>query len=205
MIENYITIAWRNFIDNKALSFLNILGLTSGLFCFLLIYLWTTSENSINKYHANIDQLHSIYLTSSDGSAFGYGTSSLLYKELKIKVPDIERVTAMSNHSRKSTFSNGNKVLKQNGKFVSEDYFDMFSFNILEGNASKALSAPNQIAISKEMAELFFGNSKSAIGKTLTYENSKELKISMVFEIGSEDSTEKSDYYLSFNSLFAEN
>lgn len=205
MIKNYITLAWRNIIGNKVLSFLNILGLTSGLFCFLLIYLWISSENSINKYHTNIDQLHSVYLESSDGPAFGYGTSSLLYKELKIKVPEIEKVSATSNYSKKSTFSNGNKVLKQDGKFVSEDYFDMFSFNILEGNASKALNAPNQIAISKEMAELFFGNSKSAIGKTLTYENSKELKISMVFEIGSEDSTEKSDYYLSFNSLFAEN
>jgi len=190
---------------NKVLSFLNILGLTSGLFCFLLIYLWISSENSINKYHVNIDQLHSVYLTSSDGAVLGYGTSSLLYKELKIKVPEIEKVTAMSNASRKSTFSSGNKVLKQNGKFVSEDYFDMFSFNILEGNASKALDSPNQIAISREMAELFFGNPKSAIGKTLTYENSKELKISMVFELSSEDSTEKSDYYLSFDSLFAEN
>ncbi|MFT5167029.1 MAG: putative ABC transport system permease protein [Saprospiraceae bacterium] len=205
MIENYITIAWRNIIENKVLSFLNILGLTSGLFCFLLIYLWISSENSINKYHANIDQLSSVYLTSSDGSAFGYGTSSLLYKELKIKVPEIEKVTAMSNYSKKSTFSNGDKVLKQNGKFVSEDYFDMFSFNILEGNVSEALSAPNQIAISKEMAELFFGNSKSAIGQTLTYENSKELKIAMIFELGSKNSTEKSDYYLSFESLFDDN
>ncbi|MFT5215039.1 MAG: putative ABC transport system permease protein [Glaciecola sp.] len=190
---------------NKVLSFLNILGLTSGLFCFVLIYLWISSENSINKYHTNIGQLHSIYLTSSDGRSFGYGTSSLLYKELKLKIPEIEKVTAMTNYSRNSTFSNGSKVLKQKGKFVSEDYFDMFSFNILEGNASKALDAPNQIAISREMAELFFENSKSAIGQTLTYENSKELKISMVFELSSENSTEKSDYYLSFESLFAEN
>jgi putative ABC transport system permease protein len=205
MIKNYIKIAWRNIMANKVLSFLNILGLTSGLFCFVLIYLWISSENSINKYHTNIDQLHSIYLTSSDGRSFGYGTSSLLYKELKIKVPEIEKVTAMTNYSRNSTFSNGSKVLKQKGKFVSEDYFEMFSFNILEGNASKALDAPNQIAISREMAELFFENSKSAIGQTLTYENSKELKISMVFELSSENSTEKSDYYLSFESLFAEN
>jgi len=205
MIKNYITVAWRNVMANKVLSFLNILGLTSGLFCFLLIYLWISSENNINKYHVNIDQLHSVYLTSSNGRSFGYGTSSLLYKELKIKVPEIEKVSAMSNYSSKNTFSNGSKVLKQNGKFVSEDYFDMFSFNILEGNASKALDAPNQIAISREMAELFFGNSKSAIGQTLTYENSKELKISMVFELSSKDSTEKSDYYLSFDSLFAEN
>ncbi len=205
MIKNYIKIAWRNIMANKVLSFLNILGLTSGLFCFVLIYLWISSENSMNKYHANIDQLYSIYLTSSDGASFGYGTSSLLYKELKIKVPEIEKVTAMSNYSRNSTFTNGSKVLKQNGKFVSEDYFDMFSFNILEGNASKAFDAPNQIAISREMAELFFENSKSAIGQTLTYENSKDLKISMIYELSSKNSTEKSDYYLSFESLFAEN
>ena len=205
MIKNYITLAWRNIIANKVLFFLNILGLTSGLFCFLLIYLWISSENSINKYHANIDQLHAVYLSSPDGTAFGYGTPSLLYKELKNKIPEIEKVTAMTNNSRNSTFSTGNTVLKQNGKFVSEDYFEMFSFHILEGNASKALSAPNHIAISKEMAELFFGNSKSALGQTLTYENSKELEITMVFELSSEDSTEKSDFYLPFDSLFADN
>ncbi|WP_027076051.1 ABC transporter permease [Maribacter antarcticus] len=205
MIKNYISIAWRNIIANKVLFLLNILGLTSGLFCFLLIYLWISSENSINTYHANIEQLYSIYLTSSDGTAFGYGTPSLLYKELKMKIPEIENVTAMTNNSRNSTFSNGNTVLKQNGKFVSEDYFKMFSFQILEGNASKALKAPNHIAISKEMAELFFGNSKAALGQTLTYENSKALEIAMVFELNSEDSTEKSDYYLPFDSLFAEN
>ncbi len=205
MIKNYFTIAWRNIMSNKVLFFLNILGLTSGLFCFLLIYLWISSENSINRYHANIDQLYSIYLESPDGTVKGYETSSLLYKELKTNIPEIEKVAAMTNHSLKSTFSNGTIVLKQNGKFVSQDYFEMFSFQILEGNASKALNAPNHIAISKEMAELFFGSSKGAIGQTLTYENSKELEIAMVFELSSEDSTEKSDYYLPFASLFSEN
>lgn len=205
MIKNYIILTWRNIVANKVLSFLNILGLTSGLFCFLLIYLWISSENNINKYHENIDELYSVYLESPDGATFGYGTSSLLYKELKIKVPEIEKAAATSNYSRKSTFAYQNKVLKQNGKFVSEDYFDMFSFNILEGTASNALNAPNQIAISKEMAELFFGNSANAIGQTLTYENSRELKVSMVFELASQDSTEKNDFYLSFDSLFAEN
>lgn len=104
MIKNYITLAWRNIFTNKVLFLLNILGLTSGLFCFLLIYLWISSENSMNKYHANIDQLHSIYLTSPDGTELGYGTSSLLYKELKTKIPEIEKVTAMTNYSRNSTF-----------------------------------------------------------------------------------------------------
>ena len=152
MIKNYIKIAWRNIMANKVLSFLNILGLTSGLFCFLLIYLWIASENSMNKYHANIDQLHSIYLTSSDGPAFGYGTSSLLYKELKIKVPEIEKVSAMSNYSSKSTFSSGNKVLKQNGKFVSEDYFEMFSFQLIQGETKTALASPLSIVLTESFA-----------------------------------------------------
>jgi ABC-type antimicrobial peptide transport system permease subunit len=204
MIQNYFKLTWRNIKANKVLSFLNILGLTSGLFCFLLIYLWISSENSVNKYHANIDDLFSVYLTTSDGAAFGYGTPSLLYKELKEKVPEIEGVTAMSNNNRNYTFANNTKVLKQRGKYVSEDYFTMFSFNILEGNASNALKNPNDIAISKDMAELFFSDVKSALGQSLTFENSKALKITMIYETGSENTTEKSDFYLSFDSLFSE-
>ncbi|WP_034057201.1 ABC transporter permease [Lacinutrix jangbogonensis] len=205
MITNYFKLTWRNIKANKVLSFLNILGLTSGLFCFLLIYLWISSENSVNKYHENNDTLYSAYLTTSDGAEYGYGTPSLLYKELKEKIPEIESVTAMSNNDRNYTFSNNNKVLKQSGKYVSEDYFNMFSFNILEGNAATALSSPNTIAISKDMAELFFDTVKSAVGQSLTFENSKALKISMVFDLGSENTTEKSDFYLSFDSLLAEN
>ena len=204
MIKNYFKLTWRNIKANKALSFLNILGLTSGLFCFLLIFLWISSENSINKYHTNIDDLYSVYLTSSEGANYGYGTPSLLYKELKEKVPEIEGVTAMSNNNRNHTFSNGKKVLKQKGKFVSNDYFNMFSFNILEGNTSNALSSPNTIAISKNMAELFFEDAKSAIGQTLNYENTKVLEVTLVFETASINTTENSDFYLSFDSLFAE-
>jgi len=205
MFKNYIKIAWRNIKENKVLSFLNIVGLTSGLFCFLLIYLWISSENSVNKYHANNDLLYSVYLTTEDGAKYGYGTPSLFYQELKEKVPEIESVTAMYNNHNSYTFSNGQKVLKQKGKFISEDYFNMFSYNILEGNASNALGSPNTIAISKEMAELFFDDAKSAIGQTLNYENSKLLKVAMVFETGSKNTTEKSDFYLSFDSLFADN
>jgi putative ABC transport system permease protein len=204
MIENYFKLTWRNMKANKTLSFLNILGLTSGLFCFLLIYLWISSENSINKYHVNSDDLYAVYLTSSEGANYGYGTPSLLYKELKEKVPEIEGVTAMSNNNRNYTFSNGQKVLKQKGKFVSDDYFNMFSFNIVAGNSSNPLGTPNTIAISKGMAELFFEDAKSAIGKTLNYENTKILEVTLVFEVANVNTTENSDFYVSFDSLIAD-
>jgi len=205
MIKNYFKLTWRNIKDNKVLSFLNILGLTSGLFCFLLIYLWISDEKSIDKYHTKIDQLYSVYLTASDDANLGYGTSSLLYKELKLKVPEIEAVTAMQNNGRNSTFSNGQKVLKQEGRYVSENFFSMFSFNIIEGNSTTALHLPSGIAISKEMAELFFDDSRNALGQTLTYDNSKELKVTAVFESGNENTSEKSDFYLPYKTLFADN
>jgi putative ABC transport system permease protein len=207
MIKNYFKIAWRNILKNKVFSIVNIVGLTSGLFCSLLIYLWISGEMSTDKYHKNIDQLYSVYVTSSlDGKMYGnFSTPSLLHKELKIKVPEIELVTAMSNNLYKKTFSNGEKVLKQEGKYVSEDFFSMFSFNFIEGTQTNALSAPNFIAVSKEMAEIFYESANKAIGKTLIFENKKEYKISAVFETSNSNSTEKSDYYLSFNSLFAEN
>ncbi len=206
MIQNYFKITWRTIKANKVLSLLNVLGLTSGLFCFLLIYLWISSENSVNKYHSNIDDLYSVYVTSTEGANFDYGTPSLLYQELKEKIPEIESVAAMSNYQRNYTFSNSNgKIIKQKGKYVSEEYFNMFSFNIVEGSASVALKNPNDIAISKHMAELFFEDTKSAIGQTLTFENSKVLKVSMVYESTSENTTETSDFYLPFDSLLVEN
>ena len=207
MIRNYFKTAWRNILKNKVFSIVNMVGLTSGLFCSLLIYLWSSGEMGTDKYHKNIDQLYSVYVTSSlDGQMYGnFSTPSLLHKELKIKVPEIELVTAISNNLYNKTFSNGEKVLKKEGKYVSEDFFSMFSFDFIEGTETNALSAPNFIAISKEMAEIFYDSANNAIGKTLIFENKKEYKISAVFEISNSNSTEKSDYYLLFNSLFAEN
>ncbi|PHS52356.1 MAG: hypothetical protein COB01_07485 [Lutibacter sp.] len=200
MIRNYFKLMLRNIKENKVFSFLNILGLTSGLFCFLLIYLWISNENSIDKYHANIDQLYSVYVDEKF-----YSTPPLLHKELKLKIPDFERVVAMSNFTVNSTFAKNEKHLKQKGKYVSEDYFNMFSYNFIEGNPTTVLNAPNLVVISKEMAELFFEDSKSAIGQSLTFDNSKELKISAVFEPSSQNTSENSDFYLNYDVLFETN
>ena len=167
MIRNYFKIAWRNIRGNRVSSILNILGLTSGLFCFLLIYLWISNEKSIDNYHANIDNLYSVYLTSTEGDVQGYETPSLLYKELKLKIPEIKNVSVMSNYTTSNTFSFGSKVIKQQGKYISEDFFNMFSFNFIKGNSATAMSAPGHIAISTKMAELFFENPDNAIGQTL--------------------------------------
>ncbi len=197
MFKNYLKIAWRNIAKNKIFSLLNVAGLTVGLLCSLLIYLWINDEFAINNYHENNDRLYSVYnkFTLQGKLDTDYKTPSLLSNQLKLKIPEIEKAAAISWPHTK-TFTNKTKAFKQKGIFVDRDYLSMFSFNFLEGTATTALASPTDIVISRKMAEKFFGSTQNAIGKMLTYENSVQYQVSAVFENISEANTEKYDFYL---------
>ena len=79
-------------------------------------------------------------------------------------------------------FEANNKVNKMGGLFAGTDFFSMFSYPLLQGTPQTALNAPGGIAISKKMAENFFGSAEKAIGQLIRFENKEELKITAVFE-----------------------
>ena len=58
MIRNYLTIAWRNLLKNKAFSFFNISGLAIGMASAVLILMWVQNEVSYDKFHARQDNLY---------------------------------------------------------------------------------------------------------------------------------------------------
>lgn len=206
MFKNYLTIAWRNIRKNKVFSLLNIVGLATGLLCSLLIYLWVTDELAVDNYHENIDQLYSVYQRQIYEGRIdaGYHTPAVLYRELKLKIPEIEKVSPMSWQSTK-TFSRDEKIFKENGFYIGEDYFDMFSVEFLAGNVASAMDSPDDVAISEEMAIVFFGSVKNAIGQSLTYENSSQLRVSAVFkDVGSSNSN-SGDFYLHWDIFIKEN
>ena len=64
MFKNYLKTAWRNFIKDKQFSLLNLLGLSTGLACVLLIYLWVSDELSVDKFNANDSRLYQVMKTS---------------------------------------------------------------------------------------------------------------------------------------------
>ena len=66
MFKNYFKSAWRNFTKNKQFSLLNLLGLSTGLACVLLIYLWVNDELSVDHFNANDNQLYQVMKTSPD-------------------------------------------------------------------------------------------------------------------------------------------
>ena len=57
MFKSYIKIAWRNLIKDRQFTFLNLVGLSTGLACALLIWLWITDELNMDKFNAKDQQL----------------------------------------------------------------------------------------------------------------------------------------------------
>src|SRR5690349_4521673 len=199
MIKNYFKTAWRNIIRNKRFSIINIMGLALGLTCSLMIMLWVNDEKSVDAFHANGKYLYQVYERNYfDGKVdASYPTQGLLAEELKRVVPEIQYASGFEYASApgsSSTFEAGEKIAKMNGMFAGEDFFKMFSYPLLQGGVSGALKEPGTIAISKNMAEYFFGDAPHAINKTIRFENNEELRVSAVFDNVTSNSSLQFDF-----------
>jgi ABC-type antimicrobial peptide transport system permease subunit len=92
-----------------------------------------------------------------------------------------------------------------NGVYAGEDFFRMFSYPLLQGNAQTALNSPNGIAISRKMAEIFFGNAEKAMGQLVRFENKDELKVTAVFENIPVNSSQHFDFLRIWSDFVKEN
>ncbi|HEY4336982.1 MAG TPA: ABC transporter permease [Puia sp.] len=187
MIKNYLKLACRRLIRNKSFSVINIFGLSLGLATSLLILLWVQDERSVDAFHANGPNLFQVYeVTTQEGNIqAGYPTPGLLAGELKRTIGDVQYATSFDYAAQpgtKNTLEVKDKITKMTGFFAGEDFFRMFSFPLLQGSVGTALQSPGVIAISRSMAEEFFGSPAEAIGKTIRYEDKEVLRVTAVFE-----------------------
>ncbi len=197
MFKNYFKTAIRNLWKNKLFSIINITGLALGLGCSLLIMLWVRDEYQVDGFHRNGSQLYSIYEMQhrdAEVNAF-FGGPGVMADEMKRVLPDVQYATNFA-WNELCTFEANDKIIKEDGNHAGPDFFKMFSYPLLAGNAATALQSPSDIVISKKMAEEFFGSPAGAIGKTIRYQNNTDFKITAVFENVPENSTLQFDYIL---------
>jgi putative ABC transport system permease protein len=206
MIRNYLKIAWRNIAHNKSFSAINILGLALGMACSLLILLWIQDEFSVDAQHANGPQLYNVMERQFyDGKVEASpGTPGLLADELKKEFPEIAYAAGYSWED-KHTFSVGDKLNQENGRFVGADWFKMYSLPMLAGTAETALNAPTNVAISRKLAQNYFGGPQEAIGKSIRLDNKDDYQVSAVFEDIPENSSDRYDYLLSWRDFIKRN
>ncbi|WP_247233098.1 ABC transporter permease [Telluribacter sp. SYSU D00476] len=175
MIKNYLKIAWRNIIRNKTFSAINILGLSVGLTCCMLLLLYIRNELSYDKHHEHADNLYMLSLKAVIGQSAGreFATSPAPYAPtLKSEYPEIEetsRLFAPENKALLQVREQGKQVLsfyESKGYQVDSNFFTMFSYEFVEGNAANALADRNSLVLSEEVARKLFGNSP-ALDRTI--------------------------------------
>ena len=199
MLKNYLFIALRNLWKHKSFSAINLIGLALGIACTLLILLWVRDEKSVDAFHSNSDRLYYVYERNYMGGKLQpwYWTQGPLAEQLIKEFPEVEQATAIS-WSSTNTFSVGEKAIKENGYSAGAGFFTMFSHPLLEGSAGQALNTPNSMAVSRKMANEFFGSPSAAIGRTIRYENRKDFTISAVFEDMGDHTSDKANYIMSW-------
>lgn len=205
MIKNYVITAFRNLWRNKIFSSINVLGLALGMACSFLILLWVNDERSVDKFNAHTDQLYSVYerrYYDNTIEAFHSG-AGLLAEEMKRVFPEVKYASGFAIRNP-STFQVADKIIKENGNCADKDFFKMFSYKLVAGDADNALNSPVSIALSRKMASDFFGDSQAALGKTIRYANKKDLTVTAVFENLPSNSSEKFDCLINWYTYFEE-
>jgi putative ABC transport system permease protein len=172
MILNYIKIAWRNLINQKLYSFINITGLAVGLAVCMLILLYVAHEHSYDNFHKNANRIFKpstqiIMQGNTMNMAFMSYASAALIKQSQPAVEDYMRTlkyfkqVVVNNPKVASVKFSETKLL-----FVDAGFFNFFSFKLISGNAADVLKKPFSVVISKDIAKKYFGD-QEPVGKTL--------------------------------------
>lgn len=161
MLKNYFKIAFRNLFKNKVYSFINIFGLAIGIACCLLIGLYVQNEWSFDRFHSNSDRIYRVWTkgTASDGEIkLHTGTPLPLGPALKENIPEIEQFTYIFQFNDLVQTADRPDALDENVLVVNQQFFQMFDFNLLDGDRSSVFNNPSSVVITEETARRFFGD-----------------------------------------------
>jgi putative ABC transport system permease protein len=208
MFKNYLKVAFRALRQNKLFSGLNILGLSLGIACSLLILLWVQDERSVDGFHTNKSRLYVLYEReiSPDKVDADYENPALLGDELKKTIPEVGMAVTIDGDDD-FTFRGNDKTIKAKGGYAGDDFFRMFSFPLLGGNAANALSGPTDIAISNTLARKLFGSAAAAMGQTLRRDLQNQWKnftVKAVFDDMPSNSSLHFEFLINWQAFYEE-
>jgi len=207
MLKNYLKMTWRNLKKDRQFTLLNLLGLSVGLACTLLIGLWVFDELHVNKYNEKDDRLYQVM--SNFKTAAGINTSTntagILAPALKKELPEVESavtVFSASWFSYKGAVKVGDKHLQADGQYVSKDYFDVFTCPWLAGDRNKLFADKHSVAVSDVMAKKLFGTTEGIIGRTIKWDQGElggDFMIVGVYKDNPPNATERFDFIFNFD------
>jgi predicted permease len=167
MLFNNLKAGLRHFRQTRLYGLLNLFGLTIGIVCAGLIFLWIEDEMNFDGFAGNRDRVYMVKNKQKEGNSVvtvPY-TPGPLGPAIKAEVPGVSHVSRVTL-GMQLLCSTGEKNLYETGRYVDPDFFQVFPDGWKEGSAKSAFEQPQSVVISEKMAKAFFG-AGHAYGQTL--------------------------------------
>lgn len=206
MLKHNLLLIYRNFIRAKGYFLINLIGLSTGLACTLLIYLWVRDEFRMNMFHEKDAQLFEVmeHQQYADEIMTTTSTPGILAETLKAEFPEVEYATT-TTWVNKYTLSIKDHNVKAEGYHVGKDFFQIFSFPLIQGTPSQVLQDKLGMVISRDLAKKLFGTEENALGKMVELQHEKTFQVTGVFEGTPSNSSVQFDFVMSFEEFKDDN
>ena len=199
MLRNYLTIAIRSLKRNLVYSAINIIGLSIGIACSILILLWVYDEMTFNRYFTKYDELYQIEQNSTVDN--GITTRNFVPMPLKdVLLPQDNRIKKIAIAvNQAALLTVGDHKVNKVGLDVGPSFLEMFDFKMIQGKPELALNDPRSIVLTESTAIALFGN-EDPLGKMVQVkiENNEELKVTGVIADPPSNISFKLDFILPF-------
>lgn len=201
MIKHYILIAWRNLRRNKLLSVIQILCLSVGLVTFMLIFRYVQYEQNWDKFNINFERISRVQLDWKDARDFTYNqTPPAMAHYLQQNYPEVEKAITMREvWGGYLSTSPERTYYEEQGYIAPNEIFDVFSFSLLRGDITSALTEPYSVVLSESLAAKYFPD-EDPMGKTVRDDLRNEYRVTGIMNDIPQNSHITPSYFLSISS-----
>ena len=182
MLKNYFVVALRNLRREKGYALINILGLSVGISAFIIILLFVRHEFMYDRFYPEANRMYRVLQWRANDTQKTAITPAPLAMRLQEEYPQIEYATTIDDlNDEKGLLSYEGRHLWQTGFWGDAYFFDVFQFEILEGDRSHLLNEPGAIVLTRSLATKLLGNGP-AVGKVVTFQNQDEYRVTGVIQ-----------------------
>ncbi len=200
MLKNHLVIALRHLVGNKGYFFINTVGLSTGIACSLLVFLFVRQEWTFDTFHEKADRIYRVNVSGQgfDGTPFRTAITPIpLAPALKRQFPGVVETVRIRRFGE-SVVRVGDDTFREDRLLTCDpSFFQVFSFPLLTGDPETVFAEPNAVVISRSVAEKYFGR-ESALGRQLTIMD-EPFTVTGVAEDSPDNSSIKFDFMLPFD------
>ena len=187
MLQNYLKVTIRNFINQKYYSIINIVGLALGIASCILILLFVQDELAFEKDFKNNEKIYRLTQEIPMGDHISK-TATVPFPIKNAMLEDFPEIIHSSLVYRPTNFGNAllfkyeeDEYYEDNFIYAEHDFLEIYDFNFIKGNPSTALLEPNELILTSSISKKYFGE-EDPVGKILNIGGFRDLKVIAVIQ-----------------------